>query len=180
MAPEKLDEALRAKSLNLPAAVREWYLLAANWDHGGLSVWIRPQALTACDGMVCVCTDTQGINNWGIRVAHLGIEDPPTFSLEGDSNEIDFPNFTSFVAAMTVNDVLFDYEAEAPVQLDPGSARADLTRLVSARCGDFYLDGSLASATVVAFAYPGNGPVFGKSREPEGHALLQRLRLPTT
>jgi hypothetical protein len=33
MAPVELDIILRAKSLDLPVAVREWYLLAANWNH---------------------------------------------------------------------------------------------------------------------------------------------------
>ncbi len=52
-----------------------------------------------------------------------------------------------------------------------------LACLVSARCGAFYAESALESATVVTFAYPGNGPAFGKSRTSAGDALLQRLRL---
>ena len=179
MDPEEFGEILRAKRLNLPAAVREWYLLAANWDQGGLNVWIRPQALTACDGMVWILTDTEGINHWGVRVAELDIEDPPVFSLETNPDEVDFPSFTMFVAAMIVGDVIFDYETEAPVELNDDSACADLTCLVSARCGNLFADTALGSATVVVFAYPGNGPLFGKARTPTGRALLHRCRRQT-
>ena len=48
IAPKDLDLLLRAKPLNLPAAVREWYLLAANWTQHGLNVWIRPRELATC------------------------------------------------------------------------------------------------------------------------------------
>lgn len=173
-----LNVILRAKPLNLPAAVREWYLLAAKWTEGGLNVWIRPQELTACDGIVWILTDTEGINHWGVRVADLDIDDPPVVSYENNT-DIACPIFSMFVAAMIVNDVLFDYETEAPVELNHDSARADRMCLVSSCCGDFFADGPLESATVVMFAYPGNGPVYGKSRTPVGCALLQQLRRQT-
>src|SRR5262249_53145081 len=106
MAPEELDEALRAKSPSLPTAVREWYLLAAGWSQGGLNVWLRPHELTAAEGMICILTDTQGINEWGIRAAEPDVEDPPV-SLLQKTPEIDFPSFASFVAGMIINDVIF-------------------------------------------------------------------------
>jgi hypothetical protein len=178
MALKELDEILLAKRLNLPAAVREWYRLAANWDQEGLNAWIPPQDLTASDGAVWILTDSAGVNHWGIRVADLGAEDPPVFSLV--AHEIDFSNFSSFVPAMIVNDVIFNYEteAEAPVELNPGAAREALACLISsAGCGDFYADAPLESATVVMFTYPENGSAFGRARTPTGHALLERLRL---
>jgi hypothetical protein len=176
MAPAELDVILRAKPLNLPAAVREWYLLAANWNQGGLNVWIRPGVLAACGGMVWVLGDTGGITHWGVRVADAGIADPPVFELDED-DEVAFPSFSRFVAAMIVNDVLFDYESEEPVKLTRDSIRTDMTCFVSSRYGDFFADDPLESATVVIFAYPGDGPVYGKSRTPEGRLLLQRLHL---
>jgi hypothetical protein len=39
MAVEELDEILVRQSPGPPAAVREWYLLAARWRQGGLNVW---------------------------------------------------------------------------------------------------------------------------------------------
>ena len=175
MAPAELDVILRAKSLDLPLAVREWYLLAANWNQGRLNVWIHPRALTACDGMISILTDTEGWHHWGVRVADLEVEDPPVVSLEGGANEIKFPSFSKLVAAMTVNDVIFDYETEAPVELHHDAVPANLTCLVTTSCGDYFADAPLRSATVVMFAYPGNGQVFGKSRTAEGRLLLQRL-----
>ena len=58
------------ESLALPAAVREWYLLADRWSQGALNVWIGPQELAAEAGMVEVLTDTQGVNRWefGLRI----------------------------------------------------------------------------------------------------------------
>lgn len=160
--------------LNLPSAVREWYLLAANWNQGGMNVWIRPQALTPCEGMVWILADTGGVNLWGIRIADSDIDDPPVF-VAGVPNEV-FQSFSQFVAAMIVNDVLFPRGA---VQLNRESARAELMCLVTSTVGDFFADAPLESATVVMFAYPGNGPVYGKARTPAGNALLQRLRLQT-
>jgi len=43
--------------------------------------------------------------------------------------------------------------------------------------GRYYADAPLEAATDVAYAYPHDGPVYGKARTPAGHALLQRLRL---
>jgi hypothetical protein len=177
MASDEFDKILRENRLTLPATVREWYLLAANWDQGGLNAWICPQALTISEGAICVLTDTQGVNYWGVRVADLGSEDPPVFVLEATPDEVAFPSFTSFVAGMIVNDVLFGHATEKPVEVDPRSASANLVCLVSARYGDFYADTTLESATVVIFAYPGADPAFGKSRTPEGQGLLEQLRL---
>jgi hypothetical protein len=176
MAAEELDEILLGESLALPAAVREWYLLSARWSQGGLNVWISPRELVAADEMVCVLTDTDGINNWGVRAADHDIDDPPVYDLDANPTEIDFPSFTSLVATMIANDVIF-HPATDPVELNPGVARAGLTCLVSTRHGDFYANAALDAAAVVAFTYPGNGPAFGKARTPVGHALLQRLQL---
>jgi hypothetical protein len=177
MPPKELDKILRAKSLNLPTAVREWYVLAANWNQGGIGVWIYPRDLAACDEdeMVWILTDTEGITQWGVRVADLDAEDPPVYSLAAGTDEIEFPTFTSFVGAMIVNDLLFADNREEPVELDPDSARAALQCLVSARCGDFYADAPLESATVVMFIYPDGAAAYGKSRTPAGRALLEQL-----
>jgi hypothetical protein len=175
MAPKDLDLILRGKALNLPTAVREWYLLAANWNQGRLAVWIRAEELAACDGVVWILTDTQGITHWGVRVADLDIEDPPVVSREANIDIVS-PSFSKFVAAMIVNDALFDSEFEAPVELVHGSARAEQMCLFSSCFGDFFADGLLESATVVMFAYPGHGPVYGKSRTSAGRELLMRLR----
>ncbi len=176
-AAEELDEILLGKSLALPAAVREWCLLAARWSQGGLNVWISPQELAAHDGMACILTDTDGIKNWGGRAADHDIEDPPVYDLDAKPSEIDFPSFTSLVAVMIVNDVIFHPAAE-PVELNPGVARASLTCFAPTPHGDFYADATLDAATVVMYAYA-KGPAYGKARTPAGYALLQRLQLYT-
>ena len=177
MAADQLDVILREKALILPAAVREWYLLAAHWTQGGLNVWNRPDEIAASEGVVWILTDREGINHWGVRVTDLNMEAPPVVSYEGDPpNGLDFPDFSKFVAAMIVNDFLFDYETEEPVELDRDAACEGMTCLVSARCGHYLIDAPLESATIVMFAYPKRGPVCGKSRTTEGRARLQELR----
>jgi hypothetical protein len=177
MAADQLAMILRQKALILPAAVREWYLLAAHWNQGGLNVWNRPDEITSSEGVLWILTDREGINHWGVRVTDLNMEDPPVVSREGDPpNGLDFPDFSRFVAAMIVNDFLFDYETEKPVELDRDAAGEGMTCLVSARCGQVLIDAPLESATIVMFAYP-SGPVYGKSRTAEGRARLEELRL---
>lgn len=162
------------KPFNLPAAVREWYLLAANWNQGGLNVWYRPEELSVRDEMIAILTDTEGINLWGVCVADLGFEDPPVASEA--SNDIEFPCFSMFVGAMIANDVLVGCKEE-PVDLNPDAARAALTcPLVSSGVGNFFADAPLEFATIMMFDYLGNGPALGKSRTPEGVAMLQRLQ----
>jgi hypothetical protein len=174
---EELDEILLRESLFLPAAVREWCLLAARWSQNGMNVWIRPQKLVARDGMVAILTDTQGANWWGFRAVDHDIEDPPVYDLDADPTQVDFPSFTSLVAAMIVNDVIFGSGTDKPVKLNPDAARGDLTCFVSTPRGDFYADAVLDAATVVMFAYPGNGPAYGKARTHAGHTLLHRSQL---
>jgi hypothetical protein len=178
MAADELDAILRQKALILPMAVRDWYLLAAHWDQGGLNVWHRPAELAWSEGVLWILTDREGINHWGVRFSDLNMEDPPVVSYEGDPpNGIDFPSFSKFVAAMIVNDFLFDYQTEEPVDLEPNAAPEGMTCLVQARCGQFLIDGPLESATVVMFVYPKGSPVSGKSRTPGGRARLEKLRL---
>ena len=179
MSAEELNQLLLRGSLALPAAVKEWYLLAARWSHlqGALNVWIDPQELAVKEGMVEVLTDTIGNNNWGVRTADHDIEDPPVYDLDTNPAQVDFPSFTSLVAAMIVNDVIFGSDTDEPMELNPGVARAGLTCFVSNRRGDFYADAVLEAAAVVMFSYPGNGPAYGKARTPAGHTLLQRLQL---
>ena len=178
MAPESLDAILHTKGLCLPAAVREWYILASRFEQDGLGVWIRARSLEACEGSIMVLTDTEGITEWGIRIADSGIEDPAVFSLDANLDGVEFPSFSGFVAAMIINDVLFGTGAHGdPVELDYEMVQHALTCLVASNCGDFFIDTPLESAEVVAFAYPGGGPVKGKARCPAGRALLERLRL---
>jgi hypothetical protein len=172
MPAEELQATLSVNHLSLPASVREWYLLAANWKQGGLGVWIRPQELTATDGVVWLLTDMYGITHWGVRVDDLGKEDPPVVTME-KNNEVVSPRFSEFVALMTVSEVVFDYAVEAPVELNRDAVHADKMRPVSACFGDLYADGKLESATVVMFAYPNDGPVYGKARTAEGRRFLQ-------
>jgi hypothetical protein len=91
------------------------------------------------------------------------------------NNEVVSPSFSEFVALMIVNDVVFDYAVEAPIELNLDATRADKMRPVSACFGDLYADNNLESATVVMFAYPNDGPVYGKARTPEGRRFLQRF-----
>jgi hypothetical protein len=179
MPVDKLDEVLREKGLTLPAAVREWYLLAAHWDQGGLNVWNRPAELAISEGVVWILTDREGINHWGVRITDIDIEDPPVVSYEADPpGGIDFPDFRRFVAAMIANDFIFDYETEEPVDLNRDAAIEGMTCFVSTRCGsEFLIDAPLESATIVMFAYPKGGPVSGKSRTAEGRARLEELRI---
>lgn len=174
MRSEELDAILRAKSLELPAAVCEWYLLAANWTQRGMNVWIHPRELLPHDGFIDVLHDTGGVNEWSIRVTDFPHEDPPVVTAD---NKIASATFSQFVAAMIINDVLFcDDEAKEPVELKREPARAKGMRRVTSCFGDFIADGPLESAAVVMYVYPRNGPVLAKSRTPEGGALLSRLR----
>jgi hypothetical protein len=111
----------------------------------------------------------------GLRAAAPDIEDPPVYDLDANPTEIDFPSFTSLVAAMIVNDVI-SHPATEPVGLNPGVARAGLTCFAPTRHGDFHADAALDAATVVMYAYA-NGPAYGKARTPAGYALLQRFQL---
>lgn len=176
IAAADLDVALHAKGLNLPTALREWYLLAGRWSQEGSSVWIRPHEMTVYDGIIPVMTDDHGINHWGVRIADCSLEDPPVFRDEPEPAVIDFPSFTAFVPGMILNDVIFGYESESPVELDPEAVRVNLTRLVSAQCGGYYTDGALESASVIAFAYPLYDEAYGKARTGAGRAVLEELR----
>lgn len=171
-----LDAKLRTKGLNLPVAVREWYLLGGNWNHPEApTVWIRPEHLEAWDGVFCILTDDPGVTHWGVRITDFSMEDPPVVSV-GKNDEVISPTFSDFVATVIVNDVIFDYETEAPVELNRESTWANHVRLVSQFCGGVYADRNLESATIVVFVYPGGGPVFGKSRTPAGRTLLESLQ----
>jgi hypothetical protein len=68
--------------------------------------------------MVGVLTDTDGINKIGRPGCGPGIDDP-VYDLDANPTEIDFPSFTSFVAAMIVNDVFFCTATEPVVSLAP-------------------------------------------------------------
>ena len=162
MLPRELDAILRAKTLNLPVAVCEWYLLAANWTPKGMNVWIHPRELMAYDGRVDVLHDKDGVNEWSIRIADLQQEDPPVVA----DDKIASPSFSKFVAAMIINDVLFDYETEEPVELKRAAACVEGMRIVASCFGDFVADGPLESAAVMLFAYPRNGPLLEAVAKP--------------
>jgi hypothetical protein len=137
MAPDELDAILRGKRIDLPQAVREWYLLGVNWDQGGLNVWIRPEALEPYGGMIGILTDHDGVNLWGIRLPDLCVDDPPVASGVGERSEIAFPSFSKFVAAMIMNDVLCATEtAGMAVTLNRQSACAALMCFAPSRFGD--------------------------------------------
>jgi hypothetical protein len=167
----ELDPVLRAGGLSLPPAVREWYLLAGRWDRCGSNVWIGPEALAAAGGMIWVMTDVEGINRWGVRVDAPAVEDPPVH-LEGEPAGAVFVTFSDFVGAMVANDVLFADPADPAAELDPATALAGMTRLVSSRVGEYFADAPLEAATAVLFAYPGGAPVFGKGRGAAGRTRL--------
>jgi hypothetical protein len=143
---------------------------------GRLNVWLRPEELKAAGGMLGILTDTEGINLWGFRIEEIHIDDPPVVSINDNPHEIAFPRFSTFVAAMIVNDVLVDDRIESPTELDSHFRRGDFTRLVASNCGEFFSDTPIETAAVVIFAYPGDGPVMGKSRMPAGRQILERLR----
>lgn len=173
MSPAKLDAILNAKSLNLPLAVYEWFLLASRWTQNDANVWIAPQDLVAENGIVDVLHDKHGINAWSLRETDLQHEDPPVVS----DNKVASPTFSQFVAAMIINDLLFfDDETGPPVELKRASRNAMDMRPVASCCGDVMADGPLESATIVIYAYPNNGPLFGKARTLEGQTLLSRWR----
>jgi hypothetical protein len=174
MSPDELEMLLELKHLMLPPAVREWYLLSANWSQGGLNIWISPQDLSLSDGVVWILSDTHGVTCWGIRERDLSLEDPPVVSEENVDQSI-CSSFSEFVAAMVVNDVLFGDESQEPAELNRNPAYVDQMFQFASCYGDFLSDGPLESATVVVFSYPGNGESFGKARNPSGRVLLERL-----
>ena len=99
-------------------------MLAAHWNHGPVLSG-NARAKSYCrEGVVWILTDREGINDWGVRSIDLDNEDPPVVSGEGHPpNGVDFPDFSRFVAAMIVNDFLFDYETEEPVELNRECSR---------------------------------------------------------
>jgi hypothetical protein len=177
MAENELTALLRAKGLRLPEAVREWYSLAAHWKQGGIGVWVPPAELAPRDAwMIQVYGDTQGATCWGVRIADVRRADPPVVDeTEGPDNDV-YPSFSKFVAAMIINEVIFGDEGyDEQVDLDPESVRRSLKCLVPGRYGDVFTDGTLESASVVAFTYPNNGPAYGIARTQAGCKLLERL-----
>lgn len=175
IAPEELDAILRSNSITLPAVVREWYLLATKWNHDGESRWLPPEELMAHEQKMWISFDVHGVSRWGIRISDLGTNDPPVFSDE-DTKHLIFSSFSQFVAAMIMNDKLYSDVAEDAVELNPDKVLTALTCVVQSTVGNFYADAPLDRATVIAFSYPRNGPAHGKSRTPDGHALLDQLR----
>jgi len=175
MPAQRLDAILRDKSIALPPSVLEWYLLAGNWDQRGLNVWIPQQSFTVTNGTLAVLTDREGINRWGVRIGESEIDDPPVVCLNYSSVEVAFPSFSNFVAAMIVNDAIFGDVTEDFIELDHETVRQELTCFVASNVGDFFSNGPFESATVVAFAYPGGSPTYGKSRTPAGRSLLLQL-----
>jgi hypothetical protein len=174
--PEELDGVLQAARLTLPAAVREWYLLAGRWKQGGLNVWIPPRELAVHDGALGILTDPEGVNLWGVLVKDT-VDDPPAYCLERDPIQLDFPNFSKLVTAMVANDVIFDYSDRGPKDLNRTATLGALTRFASMGSGGEYLaDRDMSTATVVCYCYPKGGPVCGRSRTPAGLELLERLR----
>lgn len=174
MSPVELDMILRAKHIHVPAAVREWNVLAANWKRDGVMVWTPPESLAVEDGELQVLSDTEGINSWRVRVTDFQIDDPPVVSIHDEPGQLAFPRFSQFVAAMIINEVIYGTSMEA-AELDPVAARVNLVCLVSSSSGDFYTDASLEIATVVAFCYPKGSAAHGKARNAAGRELLNRL-----
>jgi hypothetical protein len=176
MKAKDLDAILRAKHMKLPKAVREWYLLSANWNEGFMNVWVRPDELTVGEGTVYFLGDVGGVWNHCVRVADFDVEDPPVICSEKGRDEIECPRFSIFVAMMAVNDVICDYRNGAPVKLNARSARAELTPLFGSGSDEFLADAPLESAKIVSYDYLGNGPVIARSRTSEGRSRLQTLR----
>jgi hypothetical protein len=171
MEPAELNAILQARGLSLSEAIQEWCILAANWNQGGINVWIPPSRLVENEGSITVLSDTEGITYWQVACADMHEDDPPVLNGRYPA----FPRFSECVAAMVINDYLFAHdETDEPIQLRKEACSA-LSTLGSSQMGlDFYTDGPLESATVVAFAYPDQ--VLAKARTPAGAAWLERLR----
>jgi hypothetical protein len=157
--------------------MREWYLLAGNWQPGGLNVWGAPDSLEVVDQTIEVLTDPYGVTSWRVRCGRLRLDDPPV-ECDDEFDGAAFSCFTDFVAAMAVNDALFgDPTIDDPVESNPREARRSLVRAVASRVGDFYADAPLESAAVVMFDHLGDGPTVGRARTASGRQLLDRLRI---
>lgn len=171
MDPEELNSVLHSKGISLSEAIQEWCILSANWNQCGINVWIPPSRLEENEGIITVLSDREGISNWHVAGIDMHKVDPPVFSW----GEPAFPSFSEFVAAMVVNDFLFaNDETGEPTELAM-EARSELAALGTGQLGlDFFTNGPLESATVVAFAYPDK--VLAKARTPAGTAWLARQR----
>jgi hypothetical protein len=193
MEPDELDSMLRVQNLTLPTSVREWYLLARNWEPVHLNLWIGPEELlaqarsrfAASEGLVCILTDPDGVLHFCLRLKDLHADDPPVCTSEEGEDEIRCEKFSEFVAQMTVNDVISDYRIDPSVELDANSVRAELTPLFPSTsprffAERFFADGPLESATIVAYTYGEEGPAFGKSRASDRDPLFERLRKHTS
>ncbi|HZZ76883.1 MAG TPA: hypothetical protein VFE62_00095 [Gemmataceae bacterium] len=178
MAGPELDAILAAKSLYLPPAVREWYVLAANWETPSVAVWSSPDELEVDDDVTWILTDTEGITRHGIRSADLALDDPPVISRE-QNHAIVCETFSTFVGVMTANDVIFDYRTEEPIELAHDAVSFDSMRLIwpNFSCGDLFADGPLELASVLVFRYPNKGPIYAKARTSAVKSLLQGMRL---
>lgn len=181
MSSEELDARLNEEIPNLPTAVREWYILAGNWNQGGLNVWFKPEDLRIADeaNVIVLLTDDYGINHWSICVSDVHHEDPPVVLLDVRTYEFVCSRFSEFAATMVMNDFIYADETTGdPIELDPNSVRATLTCPFPSRSA-YFTDAPLESATIVAYVYP-SSTAQGKSRTPEGRALLESLQVQTT
>jgi hypothetical protein len=172
MSNAQLQLMLSQHSFAIPSAVREWYQLSAKWDSHGQNVWIPARELSVVDDTLPLLTDRDGTSTWGIMAQDLQAADPPVVTLE-PFGETMSPSFTLFVLEMVVNSVIFDWGKDDPVEL---SSSSGLTCFASTPFGDFMADGPLESASVVAFAYPSNGPILCRSRSDAGNSLVRKLQ----
>jgi hypothetical protein len=161
--------------LLLPPAVREWCLLAARFDQDSLTTWIEPEEFAMHEGTMTVLRDRYFTMFWYIRELDFGCEDPPVFCSEGPTLP-NFAHFSEFVTAMVLNGVLCPEERTESIDLSRERARAKLNCLIASSNGELLADGSLETATVIAFAYPADGPVLAASRTQAGRTLIESLR----
>ncbi|WP_345322615.1 hypothetical protein [Novipirellula rosea] len=172
MSEAELHLILSRHSFAIPSAVCEWYQLSSKWDSHGQNLWIPAQELSVVNDALLLLTDEDGISNWGVMSQDLRIDDPPVVPLEplGETMSL---SFSMFVLEMVVNDVIFDNNKDDPAEL---SATSGLSCFASTPVGDFMADGPLESASVIAFAYPSNGPILSRSRSEAGNSLIRNLQ----
>ncbi len=105
----KLQAAERRLGFKLPAALREWHALAGRrkgtWSkqdhlHPVNSLRIDPQS-----DVLIVRSENQGCERWGIRVADLGLDDPPV--IEVYANAQASPTTTAFACLVLLYEVKF-------------------------------------------------------------------------
>jgi uncharacterized protein (TIGR02996 family) len=105
----ELQAAEQRLGCKLPAALREWYALAGRrqeaWSHQDHLVTLDRLQIFPDSDILIIRYENQGCEQWGIRAADLGQDDPPVIEVEADVQSS--PTITAFACLVLLYEVKF-------------------------------------------------------------------------